>query len=173
MENASKALIIAGGMLLAMLIVGLLTWGYSNIRNYRQTKVEAERIQEVVASNKRFEAYNRGNVRGYQLISLANLANDINQKYEDEGYTEVSIIARMNDEKSLPRATNAEKVQDSKYRNYYDMIKYVENVYQTLKANEKNEFKQFYFECENIEYDEQNGRVTKMVFKVLNINAST
>ena len=28
MENATKALIIAGGMLLAMMIVGLLVWGY-------------------------------------------------------------------------------------------------------------------------------------------------
>ena len=31
MENASKALIIAGGMLIAMLIVGLLVWGFGRI----------------------------------------------------------------------------------------------------------------------------------------------
>ena len=42
MENATKALIIAGGMLIAMLIVGLLTWGYTQLRSLRQTNVEEE-----------------------------------------------------------------------------------------------------------------------------------
>ena len=173
MENASKALIIAGGMLLAMLIVGLITWGYGNIRNYRQTQVEIQKMNDTVEANKKFEAYNRGNVRGYQMISLANLANDINKRYEDEGYKKVNIIATMSDENQLPKAEKADRVKDAKYRNYYDIISYVENIYETLNPNEKNQFKQYYFECENVEYDEQNGRVTRMIFRQLKVNAST
>ena len=173
MENASKALIIAGGMLLAMMIIGLMSWGYTNIKNYKQTQAEAERQQEIVEFNKKFEAYNRGNVRGYQLISLANLANDINERYRDEGYKDVNIILRMSESGNLPSATEAEKVTDNKYRNYYNMIKYVDNIYNTLNSNEKNEFKQFYLECEEVEYDQQTGRVMTMKFRQLKVNAST
>ena len=35
MENASKALIIAGGMLIAMMIMGLLVVGYKKISESR------------------------------------------------------------------------------------------------------------------------------------------
>ena len=38
MENASKALIIAGGMLIAMLIVGLLVWGFTSISRSQTSK---------------------------------------------------------------------------------------------------------------------------------------
>ena len=78
MENATKALIIAGGMLIAMLIVGLLTWGYTQIRSLQQRNVEEEERQQIVDFNERFEAYNKKVVRGYQMISLSNLVYDTN-----------------------------------------------------------------------------------------------
>ena len=79
----------------------------------------------------------------------------------------------MSESGNLPRATEAEKVTDNKYRNYYNMIKYVDNIYNTLNSNEKNEFKQFYLECEEVEYDQQTGRVMTMKFRQLKVNAST
>ena len=92
MENASKALIIAGGMLIAMLIVGLLTWGYTQLRNSQAAQVTEEERQQIVDFNERFEAYNRTTVRGYQMISLSNLVYDTNARYRDEeGYTPVTI----------------------------------------------------------------------------------
>ena len=93
MENATKALIIAGGMLIAMLIVGLLTWGYTQIRSLQQENVTEEERQQVVEFNERFEAYNKKVIRGYQMISLANLVYDTNTRYTyDNGYTPVTII---------------------------------------------------------------------------------
>ena len=47
MENASKALIIAGGMLIAMMIVGLLVFGYNQIRQSRQSDVQSEELQQI------------------------------------------------------------------------------------------------------------------------------
>ena len=92
MENATKALIIAGGMLIAMLIVGLLVWGFGQIRSLQQEQTDQETIQEIIDFNERFEAYNRTTVRGYQMISLANLVYDTNSRYtETDGYNPVTI----------------------------------------------------------------------------------
>lgn len=173
MENASKALIIAGGMLLAMMIVGLLVWGYKNISEYRKSQVEIEAMEQITEFNKKFETYNKKTVRGYQMISLANLARDINERYSDEGYQNVSIIMKMKEGQIPPGATANEKVQDNRYRDYYDMAKYVENIYEKLNSNNKNQFKELYFECEDVQYDTLNGRVTRMVFTQVGVRAST
>ena len=42
MENASKALIMAGSVLLGILIIALLIFGYRNISNLEQTRENAD-----------------------------------------------------------------------------------------------------------------------------------
>ncbi len=154
MENASKALIIAGGMLIAMLIVGLLVFGFSRIRESQQEQSNQESIQEVTDFNKRFEAYNKTTARGYQMISLANLVYDTNYRYtEEDGYKPVTIIV---DGLSSQDATNE------------DLVTYIQNNYDGMNSNEKNALKQLYFECTDISYDSQNSRVLSMHFKRVN-----
>ena len=155
MENATKALIIAGGMLIAMLIVGLLTWGYTQLRSLQQTNVEEEERQQVVDFNERFEAYNKKVVRGYQMISLSNLVYDTNTRYTEEvGYTPVTIIVD-----GLSSET-AEKE---------DLESYIQDKYDTMTSNEKNAFKQLYFECTDVKYDAKNSRVVSMNFRRVNV----
>ena len=155
MENATKALIIAGGMLIAMLIVGLLTWGYTQIRSLQQENVTEEERQQVVEFNERFEAYNKKVIRGYQMISLANLVYDTNTRYTyDNGYTPVTIIVD-----GLSSET-AEKE---------DLESYIQDKYDTMTSNEKNAFKQLYFECTDVKYDAKNSRVVSMNFRRVNV----
>lgn len=155
MENATKALIIAGGMLIAMLIVGLLTWGYTQIRSLQQENVTEEERQQVVEFNERFEAYNKRVVRGYQMISLSNLVYDTNTRYTyDNGYTPVTIIVD-----GLSSET-AEKE---------DLESYIQDKYDTMTSNEKNAFKQLYFECTDVKYDAKNSRVVSMNFRRVNV----
>ena len=155
MENATKALIIAGGILIAMLIVGLLTWGYTQLRLLRQTNVEEEERQQIVEFNERFEAYNKKVVRGYQMISLANLVYDTNSRYTEEvGYTPVTIIV---DGLSDQNATGE------------DLVNYIQTYYDTMSSNQKNALKQLYFECTGVEYDNRNSRVVKMTFRRVNV----
>lgn len=176
MENASKALIIAGGMLIAMLIIGLLTWGYSNLRAYKQSEIESEELEQITEFNQQFEAYNKQTLRGYQMISLANLATDVNTRYtEEDGYTPVEIRAIMSEDATLPGATSAELVSGTKY---YNMLKYVQDIYDAnkLDTNQKNEFKQLYFECTSVIYDSDiggTGRVMRMLFKQVKVVAKT
>lgn len=177
MENATKAFIIAAGMLFAMLIVSLLVWVYNNISSTEKTKVDTETMEQIVDFNKQFEAYNKNTVRGYQMISLVNLAKDMNARYkEDDGYYRVEVILEKTS--NLPRY-NQETIKydgtlKSIYNDYYDMIKYIDKVYPGMKndtnANDRNVFKQMYFKCTRVVYDTEEGyggtgRVMLMVFK--------
>ena len=153
MENATKALIIAGGMLIAMLIVGLLVWGFGQIRSLQQEQTDQKTIKEIIDFNERFEAYNRTTVRGYQMISLANLVYDTNSRYtETDGYNPVTITV---DGLSSEDATDE------------DLVTYIQTYYDSMNSDQKNALKQLVFECTDVEYDPQNSRVLSMSFRRL------
>lgn len=153
MENATKALIIAGGMLIAMLITGLLVWGFGQIRSVQQEQADQDVIQEITDFNERFEAYNRTTVRGYQMISLANLVYDTNARYTDEdGYNPVTIIVD---------GLSAEEATDE------NLVTYIQTYYDVMTSDQKNALKQLVFECTGVDYDTQNSRVLRMYFRRL------
>ena len=85
MENASKALIMAGGMLIALMIIGALILMFSNLSNYQQTQIEGEVDSQVVEFNNQFSTYNRPDVRGSELYSLLNRAIDYNRTQSTAG----------------------------------------------------------------------------------------
>src|SRR5574344_1618300 len=96
MENATKALSIAGGIVLAILVVGLMVYGWTRITNYQKVQETAQKNQQITKFNKEFESYNKGVVMGYQLVSLANLVNDTNTKYSElDGFKKIEVYAML------------------------------------------------------------------------------
>ena len=93
MENASKALIMAGGMLLAILIVSLLIYAWSLFSDYQSSQDKLTDIEDTTKFNEQFTNYDRDDVEGYELISLVNQIVDYNQRKSTEG---------QNDEKFNP-----------------------------------------------------------------------
>lgn len=85
MENASKALLIAGGVLIALMIIGALLLMFSNLSSYQETNVQGERSAQVVEFNNRFSTYNHDNVRGSDLYSLLNSVINYNRTQSIEG----------------------------------------------------------------------------------------
>ncbi len=80
MENASKALIIAGAILLSILIIGL---GVAVFNNANSTSGKADlSVQEIAAHNAQFEAYD-GRIKGQQVRTLVNMIKKNNEEYED------------------------------------------------------------------------------------------
>lgn len=85
MENASKALIMAGGMLLAILIVSLLVYAWSLFSKYQLSKDSLSDVEDTAKFNEQFANYDRDDVQGYELISLVNKIVDYNyRKSKDE-----------------------------------------------------------------------------------------
>lgn len=81
MENASKALLIAGGMLIALLVIGALLLMFNQIGDYEKAQTTSDKVSQVADFNKEFEKYTYdNNIKGYDLISLINKAVDYNKK---------------------------------------------------------------------------------------------
>lgn len=80
MENASKALIIAGAILLSILIIAL----GMNIYNSASSSIGNADMsaQEIDSHNQTFTAY-EGRVKGTQVKTLLNMIAKNNEEYED------------------------------------------------------------------------------------------
>lgn len=91
MENAAKAMQIAAGILMSVLVLGLLVYGYNNIAATKKTETQVIREGQAADFNKSFEAYNR-ELQGSELLALSNKVDDYNKNYpETDGYTKLTL----------------------------------------------------------------------------------
>ena len=80
MENASKALIIAGGILLALMTLTLLVYGLTTTTRISEANDEAKKLEEIENFNSEYLAYNRRVMYGIDLINVINKAINNNAK---------------------------------------------------------------------------------------------
>lgn len=85
MENASKALIIAGSVLIALIIIGALVLMFSNLTAYQRNNTQTTREAQIVEFNRDYETFDRDGVRGSELYSLLNKVIDYNRRKTTEG----------------------------------------------------------------------------------------
>lgn len=81
MENASKALLMAGGILIAILIIGALLLMITQIGDYQRTKDSGAKSNQIAKFNSDFERYldDKG-IKGTDIVSLINKIADYNTK---------------------------------------------------------------------------------------------
>ena len=86
MENASKALTMAGGILIALLIIGALILMVNQIGDYEKGQNNNDKNSELASFNKTFEKYadDKG-IKGVDIVSLINKILDYNQIEKDGG----------------------------------------------------------------------------------------
>lgn len=105
MENASKALLMAGGILLVMLIIALLIFSWSKFTEFYSNDDELTEIDNISKFNLQFTNYENRDVYGYELISLANKVADYNMRYSnaegaqnDEKYKKITMNVDLNNQ---------------------------------------------------------------------------
>lgn len=95
MENATKALEMAGSVLLGLLILGCLVFAYNQLADVKKEEQTSERIQQATDFNEDYLAYNRDNLYGSDIFSIANLIINYNKKEHDtKDYTEITISVK-------------------------------------------------------------------------------
>lgn len=72
MENASKALLIAGGVLIAMVTIALLVSSFSSINKFQMSKLSAEEQERLIAFNEQYTKYAGQYVYGTDVITIIN-----------------------------------------------------------------------------------------------------
>lgn len=89
MENASKALLMAGGVFIALMIIGALLLMYNQISAYQQSENVSQKDAQIAKFNQGFAKYaDEKNLKGTDIISLANKVVDNNQKTGTSNYVD-------------------------------------------------------------------------------------
>ena len=83
MENASKALLMAGGVLLVMLVIMLVIFSWGKYSEFYTNKDDLAEIENTAQFNLQFTNYENREVYGYELISLANKVADYNMRHSN------------------------------------------------------------------------------------------
>ncbi len=126
MENASKALIIAGAILLAILIVGL------GVYIYRQAAgvIDTGTMDQLVVSqfNAQFEPYLGNNVSGSNVKQLIKIINASNRAKEDLPVT-FKVDTQPDNDSSTIKSGNTYKVVEGSKNNagYIEKITITKN----------------------------------------------
>lgn len=97
MENASKALIMAASVLIAIVIISAFILMMSNLTSYQEASYKSNLSAQIAEFNSQYTTYDRSNIRGSDMISLMNKVVDYNTRYtNEEGFTKMLITIDMN-----------------------------------------------------------------------------
>lgn len=80
MENATKALLMAGGVLIAIIIITLLVKTYGNIGAFQRQQMSIKETEQIEEFNKNYTKYEGQYVYGTEVITVINRAINDSQK---------------------------------------------------------------------------------------------
>lgn len=162
MENAAKALGIAGGILLSIIIIAMIVYVFTSASSV-QSELDASTLTEQIRQyNAQYEAYDKKVMRGIDIITITNKA--INNNKLNSGYP-IEIIVKINSDSTWNEGVT---VFDNVPKGEYNFTKTHNSLYNNLiKSNgyDVSVFKEYrFFECTKVYYNNLDGRVSKMTF---------
>lgn len=98
MDNAAKALLIAGGILLSIIVLSLFMLMLNSLTDYQQAQTQIERNQDIVTFNNQYAGYLRDGISGYDILSIINKVTFYNRTKPDET---ISIKINLNGKNNL------------------------------------------------------------------------
>lgn len=106
MENASKALLIAGGILLAILTLSLVIYMTTVTSSMADAQDARTLANQINTFNKEYEAYNKRKMYGTDVITVINKAIDYNGGLDaDETDHFIDMIFTINDSFTTTKKT--------------------------------------------------------------------
>ena len=164
MENASKALLMAAGVLMGVLILSLAVYLYTSFSSSTAAMEKQMELDEINNFNNKFLAYDgKTDLTIYDVYTVANLAAENNIKYEieNEGMQSGNFYIAVSIKKTgVVTKTNIEKDVNKLDYNSFIKIPYMIEII----SNGKKEAKFSYFTCTTI-INENTGRVQEIEFK--------
>ena len=83
MENVSKALMMAGGLLISIMVISLIVILWGRLSSYFTENSKTTTVEQDAEFNAQFENYNKKSIRGNELISVMNKIIDYNRTASD------------------------------------------------------------------------------------------
>lgn len=160
MENASKALIISGEILIAVLVLSLASYIVTQFGTFSKTLNTKMDQAQITGFNVKFTNYSgRANISAQEIASVINFANKRNKEY-DATVTDDYYIDVLLDGNSILDTNINDFLEINKNNTYYycnlksvRIIKKDDNLQVTATASD-----------EDIQYNEHTQLVNKIVF---------
>lgn len=144
MENASKAIIMAGSVLLTIAMVSLLIFGWNKFSAYYSSDDDLADIDDLTKFNLQFTNYERDDVHGYELVSLANKVYDYNTRRSNaagnksnEWYNPITMTIDFNGMEKKFKYSNDLTRRDSLFKEGKYSNKGIENFIQKATGIEE------------------------------------
>ena len=160
MENASKALLIAGGILLAILILSALVFMFSSVRNFSESQEEKTLAEQTARFNAEYDVYNKSVMYGTDVISVINKGIDHNLRVGDYE-SNIDIILNLS-AVNFNETPGESSIGNRQYNISVD-YRELQNFFNSNSSN-LNNFKASIFKCTGIIYD-KTGRISSMTFE--------
>lgn len=160
MENASKALLIAGGVIISLIIIGVVVYVFSSAKSMQEELDTNSKIQQISQHNKQFEAYYKKVMRGIDIITITNKIIDNNKNHPEYP---IEVVITINYDTTTPTTV----VSDGLLKRSYYFASLDRLTYTNLLNTPSNvsTFKQErFFEGSSMSYTNTDGRVSKMEF---------
>lgn len=122
MENTSKALIMAGSILISMVIIAALILMFNSLGALKKTELDSETASKLLKYEQQIEGYCKPGLYGSELVSLANLIDDYNKRQADfKGYTAIQLEIKT-------KAISLAKYMKNYYTDYNQLITDFNNI---------------------------------------------
>ena len=107
MENASKALLIAGGILISIIIISMFLSMYNRMSSIQKEEAEEKRMEAILKFNAEYEAFDKKIMYGTDVITLANKIENNNTNNLNNNLYQIELY--LNDKKVV----NGTKLKES------------------------------------------------------------
>ncbi|MBP3255936.1 MAG: hypothetical protein J6M60_05560 [Clostridia bacterium] len=169
MENASRAIVMAGSMLMAIIVVSLVVLVFNNFSSFKASEEGLSEAEKTVEFNKQYDVYER-NVYGTDLFSLANKIISYNNQEEikESGYEQMHLKIKLeqdlNDTEKYFKKKN--QISADAHDEYYNESEWIAN-YNFLE-DKINKISKIPFESKSVK-DEKGNYITKTVKEIANM----
>ena len=90
MGNASKAILMAGAVLIAVMLISLTIYFFNALKNYNSNMNSQEKMTQIESFNRFFtfaQPSNNGRITGADMINIMGKIRDYSKVYQDPDYT--------------------------------------------------------------------------------------
>lgn len=105
MENSSKALLIAGGILIALIILSAFLIMHARLNSFSKRQETLKQQEQIEKFNAQYEAFNKKIMYGVDVITLT---NKVNQNNLDHAGDSLYIITLKLNNEVLTQTNNIE-----------------------------------------------------------------
>ena len=166
MENASKALIMAAGVLIGILILSLAVYLFANFGSASAEAHKQNELNQINQFNSQFTKYEgKADITIHDIVTIANLAKNNNQEHQLTSQTNSNYYIIVN---ARTTKGTVNSLQNYTSNELDDLVKYELNNL-TLRTDEEGVTYQGLptYHCE-VTINPNTNRVSKVIFTINN-----